>query len=113
MGNSNTCTIYCNLKIAAKFYGLETWFVPGIHLQIPCIKNDDDDDDDDDNNNNNNNNNNRCPQCTIHETGNSEDLSIYANQIRVHSTTLSSHFTSRDVWKTILKTDYMPRNVCT
>ena len=44
-------------------YPLGTWFVSGICVWIPCIKethddddNDDDDDDDDDDNNNNNNN---------------------------------------------------------
>jgi len=104
MGDSITCTIHCNLRTAATLYDLETWFVPDIYLQIPCIK---------ENNNNNNNNNNRCPQRTIHETGNSEDLSMYANQIHPHSTICSSYFTSRDVSKIILKTDYMPRNVCT
>jgi hypothetical protein len=87
MGNSITCTIYCNLRIAA------TWFVQAIYLQILCLKDDDDDDD-----NNNNNNNNRCPQCTINETSNSEYLSMYENQIRLHSTIRSSYFTSRDVW---------------
>ena len=49
---------------------------------------------------------------TIHEAGSSEDLSMYANQIHLHSTICSSYFTSRDVCKIILKTDYMPRNVC-
>jgi len=104
MGNSITCTTYCNLRIAATLYDLETWYFPSIYLQIPRIKDDHDDDDD---------NNNRCPQGTIHETCNSEDLSMYANQIHLHSTICSSYFTFRDVCKIILKTDYMPRNVCT
>jgi len=107
MGNSITCTTHCKLRIAATLYDLQTWFVPGIYLQISCINDDYDDDD------NNNNNNNRCPQRTIHETGNSEDLSMYANQIHLPNTTCSSYFTSRDVCKIILKTDYTPRNVCT
>jgi hypothetical protein len=37
MGNNLTCTIHCNHSIAAT-YILETWFVSGISLSIPCRK---------------------------------------------------------------------------
>jgi hypothetical protein len=47
-----------------------------------------------------------CPQCTTHETSNTEDLPIYVNQIRLYSTICFSYFTSRDVCKTTLKSDY-------
>jgi hypothetical protein len=38
IGNSFTCTVNSNYRIAATLYFIETWFVPGISEQIPCVK---------------------------------------------------------------------------
>jgi hypothetical protein len=37
VGNNITCIIYCNYRTAATLCTLETWFVSGILLPIPCI----------------------------------------------------------------------------
>jgi hypothetical protein len=38
MGNNITCIIYCNYRTAATLCTVETWFVSGMLLPIPCIK---------------------------------------------------------------------------
>jgi hypothetical protein len=52
---------------------VETWFISGIYLQIPCVKviDDDDDDDDDDNNNNNNSESTNVKLQTLNMENNS------------------------------------------
>jgi len=35
--NNTTCSTNCKYRTAAALYTLETWFVSGIKLQIPCV----------------------------------------------------------------------------
>jgi hypothetical protein len=41
MGNNITGTIYCNYRIAATLYAIETWFVSGICVFVSTLREDD------------------------------------------------------------------------
>jgi len=38
MGNNITYTVNRNYRITVILYTLETWFVSGIKLYVPCVK---------------------------------------------------------------------------